>query len=84
MVNLLFLLKRSYKHQHLFSWTFRTINNFLITNGFKIKTNKYYYGTGFMKLKPISKLGLKFYYYITQLVGFILRKREMVIVAKKK
>lgn len=71
------------EHQHLYCWTFRTINNLLIKSGFKIISNKYECGKGYKKMLPISKINLKFYIFLTKLTAKLFNSKEMIIEAVK-
>ena len=68
-------------NQHLYSWTFKTINNLLIKTGFNIKKNKVIYGTAYKKLSFIKKF--KVYDLFVYVVGFLLNKKEMLIIGEK-
>ncbi len=70
------------KNQHLYSWTFKTINNLLIKNCFKIVENKYLRGSGYKKLLIFS-FNLKLYSFLTWITGFLKREKEMKIIAIK-
>jgi len=70
--------------QHLYAWNFRTINNLLMKNNFKIEKNKFLYiNTGLKKLLFLAKLNFRLYYFFTYIIGRLLDSREMVIVARK-
>lgn len=71
------------KSQHLYCWTFQTINNLLIKNEFKVVKNEYFRGAGYYKLLPISKLNFTLYKILTKIVSIILNRKEMMIVAIK-
>ena len=68
-------------NQHLYSWTFKTINNLLIKTGFNIKKNKVIYGTVYKKLSFIKKF--KVYDLFVYIAGFLLNKKEMLIIGEK-
>lgn len=70
-------------NQHLFSWNFRTINNLLITSGFKIKINKYLRGAGYNKLLPFYSVSFKIYFALTNMVSRIFGIKEIMVVATK-
>lgn len=69
--------------QHLFLWNFRTINNLLIHCGFRILKNEQYPGTGYYKLKALSKISFSLWNFSTSLLGTLLNRKELVIVAAK-
>jgi 2-polyprenyl-3-methyl-5-hydroxy-6-metoxy-1,4-benzoquinol methylase len=69
--------------QHLYSWTFKTINNLLIKTGFKPVYNSYVWGTAYKKLLDVARYNFYLYYLLTTFVGYILNKKEMKIVAIK-
>ncbi len=71
-------------HQHLYAWTFRTINNLLCKTGFRPVENKTLsIPTGKKKLLPVSRIHPKIYELATFLAGAILGYRELRIVAIK-
>ncbi len=70
-------------NQHLFSWTFRTINNLLMTNGFKISNNKYLRGAGYEKLLPIYRKSFGLYYLLTNVVSRLFGIKEIMVTAVK-
>jgi SAM-dependent methyltransferase len=80
--------------RHLWSWTFRTINNLLDEAGYSVIENSYLpYGTGFHKLKWLGKIDFGVYKFVTELIGkcymmkpgrFAFGLKEMRIVAVKK
>jgi SAM-dependent methyltransferase len=80
--------------RHLWSWTFRTINNLLDEAGYKVIENSYLpYGTGFHKLKFLGNIDFGIYKFITELIGkcymmkpgrLMFGLKEMKIVAVKK
>ncbi len=72
------------KHQHLYCWNFKSINNLLIKSGFKIVENKYLHGGGYKKLLLVSRIYFKLYILLTRLTGFLYGTKEMKIVATKK
>lgn len=68
--------------QHLYGWSFRSINNLLIKNNFKILENKFLRGKGYKKLLFLS-FNLKLYRGLTWLIGLTSGQKEMKIVAEK-
>ena len=70
-------------NQHLHAWNFRTINNLLNISGFRVTKNKFYYGTGFHKLKPIAYFSFGLYEFATNMLGRLLNKAEMAVEAVK-
>ena len=65
--------------KHLYGWNFNHINELLYANNFGILRNKFNYGYGysiFYKF-PFGKFFINF-------CGILLRRRELIIVAKKK
>jgi ubiquinone/menaquinone biosynthesis C-methylase UbiE len=70
--------------QHLYAWTFKTINNILLKSGFEPIENSYLYGSGYKKLLPISKINFKLYKLSTKMASVLVNSKEMKIVAIKK
>jgi hypothetical protein len=71
-------------HQHLYAWTFRTIDNLLCKTGFRPVENKILHiPTGKKKLLPISRIHPKIYGLATLLAGVILGYKELRIEAIK-
>lgn len=71
------------KHQHLYTWNFRTINNLLVTSGFRIKENKYLRGAGYEKLLFLYKKNFNVYNFATKLASYCAGIKEMMITAEK-
>ena len=69
--------------QHLYAWTFSSINNLLMKNGFKIESNKFLRGEGYMKLLPIHRISPWLFEFLTKVVAYIRDTKEMKIVATK-
>ena len=69
------------KSQHLFNWTFGSINQLLYKTGFDIKLNKFNYAKGF---SLFYKLPFKLAVLSISILGFLTNTKEMIIVAKKK
>ena len=72
------------ENQHLYCWNFQTINNLLISNGFKIEKNKYVRGAAYRKLLFFYGLNKNLYFSLTTLAAYLFGIREMMIVATKK
>lgn len=70
-------------NQHLHAWNFRTINNLLLTSGFKIEKNEYIRGAGYNKLLPLSKVNFAAYRFATNFISRLFGIKEMMIVARK-
>ncbi|WKN42316.1 class I SAM-dependent methyltransferase [Tunicatimonas pelagia] len=70
-------------NQHLHMWNFRTINNLLITNGFKIKSNQYLRGAGYEKLLPLFRINFNAYRFATNAVSRLFGIKEIMVVATK-
>lgn len=77
-------LNPDYVDNHLYSFTFRTINNLLDLTGYKVIQNRFIYGTMYKKLKFLYKINPKLYYYFTNFFGRILNHKELKIIALKK
>jgi ubiquinone/menaquinone biosynthesis C-methylase UbiE len=71
------------ENQHVYCWTFQTINNLLIKSGLKPIENKYFRGSGYKKLLLFSRINLKLYIFLTRIVAFLKGSKEMKIVAIK-
>ena len=71
------------KSQHLFAWNFRTVNNLLNRIGFNVIENRTNSGTGYFKLMPLAKISYKLWKISTFLLGMILRRSELIIIAIK-
>jgi SAM-dependent methyltransferase len=69
--------------QHLYAWNFRTINNLLQRAGYQILENRYRYGTLQYKLRYVGKLSFRLYRLHTKLIGRLLRRRDMIVIAEK-
>jgi SAM-dependent methyltransferase len=70
--------------QHMFAWTFRTINNLVQRAGFEIVDNRFRFGTGQYKLRWLGKLSFRLYDLQTRVLGRLLNRKDMIIVALKK
>lgn len=68
--------------QHLYGWTFRTINNLLMFAGFRVVRNKYLFGTGYRKLLPVRSHGAGLYEFATTVAGILTNTRELLVVAE--
>jgi SAM-dependent methyltransferase len=77
------VLNKMDKSEHLFAWTFRTINHLLMNTNFKPIENKYLYGTGYNKLLKISDINFELYFFLTQLLSRLINSKEMKITAVK-
>ncbi len=69
--------------QHLYCWSFRTINNLLIKTGFKPIENKILRRTGYKKLLFFNKININVYLFVTKLAAIITGSRNMKIVSIK-
>jgi SAM-dependent methyltransferase len=70
-------------NQHLYMWNFQTINNLLLTTGFKIKENKYVRGAGYFKFLPVAKLNFGLYRFATNLISRLTGIKEIMVIAEK-
>ena len=70
--------------QHLYAWNFRTINNLLQRAGFEVRSNRFRYGTAQYKLRHLGKLSFRLYRFNTKLLGRLLNRHDMIIVAEKR
>lgn len=71
-------------NNHLFNWDLRSINNLLNEAGFKVIQNKILpYGQGYHALFALYTLHKNLYAFATNLLGFIRRSNEIVIMAVK-
>ncbi len=70
-------------NQHLYMWNFQTINNLLMTTGFRIRANKYVRGAGYNKLLPLAKMNFGLYKWATNVVSRLMGIREIMVVAEK-
>lgn len=70
-------------NQHLFSWNFRTINNLLQRAGYQIEQNRFRYSAAHYKLRHLGMVSFRLYHLQTRLLGWIFKRRDMIIVAKK-
>jgi len=69
--------------QHLYSWTFRTLNNLVLRAGLVPYRNEYRYSLGWRFFLPVRKhLGPASYYYITTLGGIFRRNGELIVRAR--
>jgi SAM-dependent methyltransferase len=70
-------------NQHLFTWNFQSINNLLITTGFRVIKNKYIRGAGYNKLLKLARINFNLYKTATNLLSRLSGIKEMMIVAVK-
>jgi SAM-dependent methyltransferase len=70
-------------NQHLYAWTFRTINNLLARAGFIVRSNRYAYGWGYGKLLFCRRWGFTAYLRATQAVGVFTGTKELIVVAER-
>lgn len=70
-------------NQHLYCWNFQTINNLLITSGFRIEKNRYIRGAGYQKLLFLAKINFNLYWHLTNLLSRLTGIKEMMIIATK-
>ncbi len=72
-------------NQHLYCWTFTTINNLLFRAGFKpIKNDYLIWNAGCKMLLPLNKISFKLYDFSTKLLSILIKKSfEMRIVGVK-
>lgn len=68
---------------HLFAWNFRTITNLLERANYRVIDRRFRYGTAQYKLRLLGKLSFRLYDATTRLLGRVLNRRDMVIVAEK-
>lgn len=66
--------------KHIFSWDFNSINELLSYVNFKVELNKFNYGYGYSKF---YKLPFNLGYLFSKLIGFLMNKKEMIVVAEK-
>jgi hypothetical protein len=71
-------------HQHLFAWTFRTINNLLDRAGFEVLRIRYVYRTAQYKLRNVARVSYRLYDLQTRTLGRLLGRRIVVVVARRK
>jgi SAM-dependent methyltransferase len=71
-------------NQHLYMWNFQTINNLLLTTGFKILENKYIRGAGYFRFLPLAKINFGLYRFATNLASRLFGIKEIMVVAQKK
>ncbi|WP_417611779.1 class I SAM-dependent methyltransferase [Owenweeksia hongkongensis] len=71
-------------NQHLYTWNFQTINNLLISSGFKIKQNRYLRGAGYNKLLFLNKISTSLYFSVTNFVSRLAGIKEIMVVATKR
>jgi len=71
-------------HQHLYAWTFRTINNLLDRAGFEVLHNRYVYRTAQFKLRHVARLSYRLYDLQTRALGRLLDRKNLVVVARAK
>jgi SAM-dependent methyltransferase len=68
--------------QHLYSWTFQTINNLLIFAGFRVTANRYLFGTGYRKLLGLKKIDRRGYSVAVWIAGVLTNCRELLVTAE--
>ena len=68
------------KSQHLFAWTFQTINQLLYSAKFKIRLNRLNYVSGY---SVFYILPFKLALFCLKIAGRIRNNKEMIIVAEK-
>ena len=67
-------------NQHLYCWTFRTINNLLHRAGFSPTTNEMRYPLGWLAFLPIrTRFGSRFYVWLTEVGRVLGRNGELVL-----
>jgi SAM-dependent methyltransferase len=71
-------------HQHLFAWTFRTINNLLDRAGFEVLRIRYVYRKAQYKLRNVARVSYRLYDLQTRTLGRLLGRRIVVVVARRK
>ncbi|MCU0450908.1 MAG: class I SAM-dependent methyltransferase [Bernardetiaceae bacterium] len=71
------------EHHHLFAWNFRTINNLLFSNGFKVTANQVVQGAGYRRWLPLYRYSFQAYRFATWLTAYMGNIKEMVVVAEK-
>jgi SAM-dependent methyltransferase len=71
------------EHHHLFAWNFRTINNLLFSNGFKVTTNQVVQGAGYRRWLPLFRHNFQLYRFATWLTAYMGNLKEMVVIAEK-
>lgn len=67
----------------LFAWNFRTMNNLLDRAGFKVLSNRVYYGKGYFKLSRVAKINFRLYKILITLAGVLFRGGELLFIAEK-
>lgn len=69
--------------QHLFAWTFRTANNLLRRAGFRVRENRFRFGTAQYKLRWVGRVSFRLFDLQTRLIGRLLNRRDMIVIAEK-
>ncbi len=70
-------------NQHLYCWTFRTINNLLHLAGFCPCLNRYRRVLGYRRLLPLRRIfGKTVYHYATLATGHVFNNAEIIVRAK--
>lgn len=69
-------------NQHLYAWNFRTINNLVQRAGYEVIENRYRYAAAQYKLRIIGRFSLRAHYLLTRFIGWLFRRRDMIVVAK--
>ncbi len=70
-------------NQHLYCWNFTTINNLLISCGYKIKSNRYHRGAAYNKLLFLYKINYNLYKIATTIAAYVYGIKEIEVVATK-
>jgi SAM-dependent methyltransferase len=70
-------------NQHLYCWNFTTINNLLISCGYKIKSNRYHRGAAYNKLLFLYKINFTLYKIATNIASYLFGIKEIEVVATR-
>lgn len=70
-------------NQHLYCWNFTTINNLLISCGYKVKSNRYHRGAAYNKLLFLYKVNFTLYKLATIIAAILFGVKEIEVVATK-
>jgi SAM-dependent methyltransferase len=70
-------------NQHLYCWTFTTINNLLISCGYNIVSNRYHRGAAYNKLLFLYKINYPLYKLATTLAAYVYGIKEIEVIATK-
>lgn len=71
-------------NQHLWTWTPQLMTNLLIQAGFEPIENKIIPTSGYKKLLPFRKLGIRVYDWVTRLSGRVTMDKELKFIAVKR